>query len=182
MSERTELRSRDEVLAIFDDAGREIGTAPRSRVFAEGLWLASAGVLLRSLDGRWIYVHRRSHNKEVFGGLHDCIAGGGVDPGEIPEQTARRELGEELGVTGVRLSPLARISWDGSWAGRPLRCHLHAFEGQYDGPIRHQDKEIADGGWWTEASLRRRLADPAWPFAPHSRALLGTSLGWATGR
>ncbi|MGW6378624.1 NUDIX hydrolase [Rhodococcus sp. NPDC055112] len=182
MSERTDLRSRDEVLAIFDDAGREVGTAPRSRAFAEGLWLASAGVLLRSLDGGWIYVHRRSHDKEVFAGLHDCIAGGGVDPGESPEQTARRELGEELGVTGVALSPLARISWDGSWAGRPLRCHLHAFEGRYDGPIRHQDKEIADGGWWTEASLRRRLVDPSWPFAPHSRALLGASLGWATGR
>ncbi|MBP1160395.1 hypothetical protein JOE46_002554 [Rhodococcus sp. PvR099] len=43
MSERTELRSRDEELAIFDDAGREIGTAPRPKVFAEGLWLASAG-------------------------------------------------------------------------------------------------------------------------------------------
>ncbi len=33
--------------------------APRSRVYAEGLWCASAGVLVRSLDIP-IYVHRRS--------------------------------------------------------------------------------------------------------------------------
>src|SRR5689334_20553924 len=118
----------DEVVAVYDAQGEPVGTAPRSRVYAEGLWHASAGVLLRSLDGSRIYVHRRTPQKAVFGGMHDCLAGGVVDPGETPEQTARRELFEELGVTEVELSPISRIAWDGTWNGAPLRCHLFAFE------------------------------------------------------
>ncbi|MFC4604527.1 NUDIX hydrolase [Rhodococcus kronopolitis] len=168
--------ARDEVVTVYDAEGHETGTAPRSRVYEEGLWHASSGVLLRSLDGQRIYVHRRSPDKAVFAGMHDCIAGGVVDPGESPEQTAVRELAEELGVTGITLTPISRISWDGEWAGRPLRCHLFAFEGRHDGPITHQATEISDGWWWTEAELRAHLADPDWPFVPDTRALLANHL------
>ena len=162
----------DEIVAVFDQAGNPTGVAARSRVYAEGLWHASAGVLLRSPDER-IYVHRRTDTKAVFAGHHDCLAGGVVDPGESPEATALREVAEELGVTGVSLAPIARISWDGSWNGRPLRCHLHAFETRWAGPLVHQPTEIADGWWWTEQQLRDHLADPEWPFVPDSRILLG---------
>lgn len=167
----------DEVVAVYDAQGEPIGTAPRSRVYADGLWHASAGVLLRSLDGSRIYVHRRTPQKAVFASMHDCLAGGVVDPGESPEQTARRELAEELGVTGVDLTPISRIAWDGTWNGAPLRCHLFAFEAHYDGPIHHQPSEITDGWWWTEHDLRAHLQDPAWPFVPDTRALLADYLG-----
>lgn len=164
--------SHDEVVTVYDATGTETGTAPRSQVYAEGLWHASAGVLVRSGDGRRIYVHRRSPAKAVFGGMHDCLAGGVVDPGETPADTAARELAEELGVRGIVLHPLARIAWDGSWAGKPLRCHLFAFEGHWDGPIVHQPSEIVDGWWWTDQELRDHVADPDWPFVPDTRALL----------
>lgn len=167
----------DEVVAVYDAQGEPIGTAPRSRVYAEGLWHASAGVLLRSLDGARIYVHRRTPQKAVFASMYDCLAGGVVDPGETPEQTARRELAEELGVTGVELTPISRIAWDGTWNGAPLRCHLFAFEAHYDGPIHHQPSEITDGWWWTEHDLQTHLQDPAWPFVPDTRVLLAEYLG-----
>ncbi|PTR27556.1 isopentenyldiphosphate isomerase [Rhodococcus sp. OK519] len=167
----------EEVVAVYDAQGEPIGTAPRSRVYAEGLWHASAGVLLRSLDGSRIYVHRRTPQKAVFASMHDCLAGGVVDPGETPEQTARRELEEELGVTGVELTPISRIAWDGTWNGAPLRCHLFAFETRYDGPIRHQPSEITDGWWWTADELHTHLQDPEWPFVPDTRALLADYLG-----
>ncbi len=53
----------DEVIAVYDEDGAQIGSAPRSRVYADGLWLASAGVLFRSIDGQRIYVHRRTDTK-----------------------------------------------------------------------------------------------------------------------
>ncbi|RVW03303.1 NUDIX hydrolase [Rhodococcus spongiicola] len=167
----------DELVAVYDVHGNPVGEAPRTRVYAEGLWHASSGVLLRSLDGTRIYVHRRASEKAIFGGMHDCLAGGVVDPGETPEMTARRELREELGVTDVELTPLAQVSWDGMWNGAPLRCHLHAFEARYDGPIHHQPSEVIDGWWWTEQELRRHLQDPGWPFVPDTRALLTDDLG-----
>lgn len=162
----------DEQVAVYDAEGNTIGTASRSRVYAEGLWHASSGVLLRSVDGSRLYVHRRTLTKAVFAGMHDCLAGGVVDPGETPLQTATRELAEELGVTGVTLAPLASAPWDGQWAGKPMRCHLFAFEARWDGPIRHQPEEVADGWWWTDDELARHLADPEWSFVPDTRILV----------
>lgn len=113
----------------------------------------------------------------MFGGYHDCLAGGVVDPGETPQETAIREVGEELGIFGtadqpLQLTDIARKSWDGEWNNSPLRCHLFAFELRYDGPMAHQPSEIAEGWWWTPNELGAHLQDPSWPFVPDSRALL----------
>ena len=162
----------DELVAVYDSDGNVVGAAPRSRVYADGLWHASAGVLVRSADGNRIYVHRRTPTKAVFADMHDCLAGGVVAPGETPVQTATRELYEELGIAAVRLTALANAVWDGQWAGKPLRCHLFAYQIQYDGPIRHQPDEISDGWWWTDDQLAARLAEPDWPFVPDTRVLI----------
>lgn len=165
-----------EVIAVYDRAGRETGSAERAAVYAQGLWHASAGVLVRSGDGERIYVHRRTDTKAVFAGMHDCLAGGVVGPGEDPAAAAVRELGEELGIilgdNDSRPLPRARASWDGEWLGAPMRCHLFAYEIRYDGPIRHQPEEIAEGWWWTDARLRTQVDDPAWPFVPDTRVLI----------
>ncbi|MGC0364165.1 8-oxo-dGTP pyrophosphatase MutT (NUDIX family) [Rhodococcus sp. 27YEA15] len=173
----SESNPADEVVAVYDSDAAVVGQAPRSVVYREGLWHASSGVLVRSLDGSRLYVHRRTDSKTVFGGLHDCIAGGVVDPGETPRQTAVREVGEELGIFGgeddaLNVTEISRISWDGQWNGYELRCHLFAFELRYDGPIVHQPSEIADGWWWTRAEFDAHLQDPQWPFVPDTRILL----------
>lgn len=160
-------RPGEELVATYDADGREVGAAPRSVVYADGLWHASAGVLLRAGDGR-VLVHRRTATKALWPGHHDVLAGGVLDPGETPEQGARRELAEELGVTGVPLVPLARTRWDDG----TLRCHLWAFTARHDGPLRLQPEEVAQAWWWTPAELAAHLADPAWPFVPDTRALL----------
>ena len=162
----------DELVTVYDADGNETGVAPRSRVYAEGLWHGSAGVLVRSTDDSRLYVHRRTTTKAVFAGMHDCLAGGVIDPGERPLQTATRELAEELGITDIPLTSLASVAWDGQWAGKPMRCHLFAFEAHHDGPVSHQPEEIADGWWWTDEELARRLADPDWPFVPDTRVLI----------
>ena len=162
----------DELVAVFDPAGHAIGAAPRGEVYARGLWHGSAGVLVRSTDRTRVYVHRRTDTKSVFPGVHDCLAGGVIDAGEKPAQTARRELAEELGISGVDLTPFGQTRWEGRSGDALVRCHLFGFEAFYDGPIRHQPSEVADGWWWTEDVLRDHLADPSWPFVPDSRALL----------
>jgi 8-oxo-dGTP pyrophosphatase MutT (NUDIX family) len=169
-------QAHPEVIAVYDRTGRQTGSAERARVYAQGLWHASAGVLVRSRDGERIYVHRRTETKAVFAGMHDCLAGGVLGPGEDPADAAVRELGEELGIiVGNNDSlpqPRAQVAWDGEWLGTPMRCHLFAYELRYDGPIRHQPEEIAAGWWWTDAELRAHLDDPAWPFVPDTRVLL----------
>lgn len=159
-----------ELVAVYDEAGAVTGVATRGEVYARSLWHGVGGVLLRGGDGGRVYVHRRTATKLVMPGLHDCWAGGVVGPGEDPATTAARELAEELGVSGVPLVELFSMTYDEGEGG--LRSHLWAFEARWDGPVRHQPEEVADGGWMPVAELRARLADRTWPFVPDGRMLV----------
>ncbi len=168
-----------ERVAVFDAAGHVVGEAERGEVYARSLWHGTAATLLRSTDGRRVYVHRRTDDKLVMAGLHDCWAGGVIDAGEGPGDAARRELAEELGVSGVGLEHLFTLAWDSSAEGvdtgpgtgpHGLRAHVFAYQAFYDGPVVHQPAEIAEGGWMGIDELRARLADPSWPFVPDGRA------------
>jgi 8-oxo-dGTP pyrophosphatase MutT (NUDIX family) len=157
----------DELVARYDAAGNVTGAVPRAIMRAEGLWHAATAVLVRSGDGERVYVHRRSDGKDVYPGLHDCWAGGVVAAGETPDDGAARELAEELGVTGVPLTPLFSFVFEQP----PIRYHSFVYEVRWDGPVTHQPEEVADGGWLPLTELRARLADPdGFPFVPDGRA------------
>ncbi|MCF7548962.1 NUDIX domain-containing protein [Pseudonocardia sp. WMMC193] len=161
----------DEILAVYSPFGEVVGSATRTEVYARSLWHGSAGVIL--CDGDLVYAHRRADTKQVMPGLWDCVAGGVVDAGEDPYDTAVRELGEELGVHGVALEFLHSAAWEsgpGPGLGGPegLRCHLFAWTAQWHGPVVHQPSEVAEGRWVSRAELRTLLAGP---FAPDSRLL-----------
>ena len=154
------------LLAVVDESGAVTGSAPRSVVRRDNLPHAVVAVLVRDSAGR-IYVHRRTGSKDVFPDMHDCWVAGCVTAGEEPAAAAARELEEELGIRGTSLMPLG-TQW---YADESTRQVGHAFTTTYDGPITHQESEIAWGGWLTVDELRDRLADPDWPFVPDGRAL-----------
>jgi 8-oxo-dGTP pyrophosphatase MutT (NUDIX family) len=159
----------DELVARYDAHGREIGVASRGVVYRERLWHASSAVLVRSEDGERVYLHRRSPGKLIFPTRYDCWAGGVLGPGESPDDGARRELAEELGITGEPLRPGERVSYDDG----ELRCHLFTYEVRWDGPMHHQPEEVVWGAWVTLDELRARLADPRrWPFVPDGRVAI----------
>ncbi|WP_432485099.1 NUDIX domain-containing protein [Kineococcus esterisolvens] len=167
----------EELVALYDPAdpaGRVTGSARRSRVRALNLPHAATGVLLR--DGRGgVFVHRRTGTKDVAPGAHDCLAGGVVGAGERPDEAARRELAEELGVRAAQLRPVLR-----RWYRDEATHYLaHVYEAWWDGtPLVLQESEVA-AGWWEPAQrLRERLADPARPFVADSRALLAAWPRW----
>ncbi|MFN0280695.1 MAG: NUDIX domain-containing protein [Kineosporiaceae bacterium] len=160
----------DEVVALYDPddvAGRVVGSALRSRVRAENLPHAATGVLVRRPTGE-VLVHRRADSKDLWPGGHDCAAGGVVLAGETPDEAARRELAEELGVEGVPLTPLLT-----SWY-RDDRTHYlaHVYTAVWDGDVRFDDGEVAAGWWEAPEVLAARLADPGWAFVPDTRRLL----------
>ena len=84
-------------MALYDEAGRPTGSAPRSVVRRDNLRHAATAVVVRDPYGR-VYVHRRTDTKDVYPGLLDFCCGGVVQAGEDPAAAARRELAEELGV------------------------------------------------------------------------------------
>jgi 8-oxo-dGTP pyrophosphatase MutT (NUDIX family) len=166
---------REEQLAVVDRSGQVVGSAPRSVVRRDNLPHLVVAVLLRDPAGR-VYVHRRTDTKDVFPGMHDCFAAGGVQAGEEPAEAARRELAEELGATGVDLEAAATGWYEDEWT----RHVWHSYLATYDGTVTHQPEEVAWGRWMTVSELRAHLADPTWPFVPDGRVLVEHLL--ATGR
>jgi len=156
----------EEQVAIIDDRGAVVGSAPRSVMRRDNLPHLVVAVLVRDPAGR-IYVHRRTDTKDVFPGQHDCFAAGCLQAGEEVEAAAKREVAEELGVV-AEITPLLVMRYDDA----ATRHVCHAFVATYDGPISHQADEVAWGAWMTPDELRVRLADPQWPFVPDGRALI----------
>jgi isopentenyldiphosphate isomerase len=156
-----------ELVTVLDELGRPAGVEPRSRVRTENLLHAATAVLVRRPDGR-IYVHRRTETKDIYPGAHDCWAGGVLAAGEQPDDGARRELAEELGISGVALEPLFVTRWSDAL----VRAIYHAYTAVWDGEIVHQPSEVAWGAWWTPKQLHDQLADPSFAFVPDGRQLL----------
>jgi isopentenyldiphosphate isomerase len=157
----------EEQVAVIDDSGAVVGSAPRSVMRRDNLPHLVVAVLLRDRAGN-VYVHRRTETKDVFPGMHDCFAAGCVLAGEEPAAAAERELAEELGVTGVRLEPV----FSGWYSDSATRHLCHAWTATYDGPVTHQPEEVAWGGWMSVDELTSHLADPTWPFVPDGRVLV----------
>jgi 8-oxo-dGTP pyrophosphatase MutT (NUDIX family) len=157
-----------EIVALVDTAGRVVGSAERYVVRRDNLLHAATAVLVRHPDGR-IYVHRRSPAKDWAPGHHDAAAGGVMTYGEEPASAAARELEEELGIRGATLRPLGVSVFEDD----TTRCVEHCFETTWDGPVVWADGEVVAGSWLTLAELDARLGDPAWPFVPDTRLLLG---------
>lgn len=151
----------EELVSLVDPTGREIDAAPRSVVRRDNLLHAATAVLVRDPDGR-IYRHRRSFGKDWAPGMWDLAAGGVVRFGEQPLASARRELAEELGISGPPLRPLRTNLFEDV----TTRCFEHIYSVVWDGPVTHQPAEVIDGGWMHLTELARLLARPDHGMVP----------------
>jgi len=115
----------------------------------------SAGgvVVRRGAEGlRYLLIHD-THGNWGFPKGH-------LDPGEGPEEAARREVGEEVGLTALVLhAPLGIIDWHFRFRGRRIHkfCHFFLFESASGDPVPQTEEGITSCRWCVYDDARRRL-------------------------
>lgn len=160
----------DERVAIVDERNRVVGEASRREMRAGNLIHRATYVLVFDPAGRLCF-QRRTRTKDVYPGCWDVAAGGVVRAGESYEESAARELAEELGIRGVVLAPLFDFFHDAPenrvW-GRAFRC-------VWDGPLVLQETEVEAAEWVSPAEAPERAKRE--PFTPDGVALLRRVVG-----
>lgn len=101
------MGKREEFLEIIDEKENVIGLAPRSEFHdpkrKKKLLHKEAHVIAIDAATGKIWCQKRSAKKAVFPNLWEVGAAGNCLPGETPEQTAFRELWEELHLKPKKL-------------------------------------------------------------------------------
>jgi 8-oxo-dGTP pyrophosphatase MutT (NUDIX family) len=153
--------SPDETVAVVDEHNTVIGSAPRRVMREKGLIHRATYILVFDSRGR-LFVQDRTMTKDIFPGFHDLCTGGVVLAGEGYEESARRELEEEIGVTGAELAFL--FDFYGEYAGQ--RVWGRVFSCVSDGPFTLQPEEVT-GGAFLEIDEVKRLMESG-PCTPDS--------------
>lgn len=115
---------------------------------AENGWRGDAGVLATDAEGRYLLI-RHAGAPNDWG-----VPGGGHEPGETMQETARREFEEETGLT-CRLEEIirARIKRIELETHCDQRLYMLTvwFKGSTDGgEINSSDKEVLEVEWFDE--------------------------------
>jgi 8-oxo-dGTP pyrophosphatase MutT (NUDIX family) len=157
--------SSDELVDIVDECDNVERVARRSELRRLNLRHRVAFVAVRSSRAE-VLVHRRSDTKDVWPGWWDLAVGGVVTAGETYDAAARRELAEEIGLTGVEPERIG----EGSYEDGDVQLLARVYALVHDGPFTFVDDEVVEAHFVTLDELRRRIAVDS--YVPDSVALV----------
>ncbi len=145
---------QNEIVVIVDEKNNVIGAQTRSAMREQGLIHRAAYILVFNSSGK-IFVQKRTLSKDVYPGYYDVAAGGVVLYGETYEESARRELAEELGIEGVVLTKL----FDFFHADTNNRIWGRVYKCIYDGEMVLQEEEVESGSFRDLEAVIRNADD-----------------------
>jgi 16S rRNA (adenine1518-N6/adenine1519-N6)-dimethyltransferase len=129
----------EEQFAVVDEEDRPKGAAPRGQVHANNLLHRAVHILIFSLTGE-VFLQLRSRTKDRHPLTWDSSAAGHVNAGEEYDQTAERELREELGAE-TRLEKVAKLPA----SERTGYEFIWLYHGTAEGPFQLNRSEIEAG-------------------------------------
>lgn len=172
-----------EYLDIVGEDGEPTGMCEeRSRVHAQGdLHRTSHVWIVREKQGELqILVQKRSQNKDSFPGCYDISSAGHIPAGEGFEESAVRELFEELGIRAdsseLVFCGTRRIHWEDVFHGKPFidnqvsRVYL-LWRDLEAAQMKLQESEISEVRWFPFRKLVRLVAENAIPHCIFSEEL-----------
>lgn len=159
------MSSAEELFDVVDKHNRVIDVMPRSEVHRLGLRHRAAHIFLFRSDGRML-IHLRTANKEEFPSVWTSSASGHVAAGEGYQESAVRELAEELQIDADvrRLAAFAACS-DTSNEFTEL------FLAVSDADVVADPLEISDVQWLFPREIDERVQSDPDSFSPAFRLL-----------
>ncbi len=125
-----------ETFPVVDENDRVIGTAPRAEVHGNNLRHRAVHLFLFNRAGE-LLLQKRSRWKDRHPSLWDSSAAGHLEAGEEYDETAARELREELGIA----APLQRVAKIPASA-RTGEEFIWLYRGEYEGKLEPARAEI----------------------------------------
>ncbi len=154
-----------EPVQIVDRRNRPVDVVPR-RVMRQRRLIHRASYILVFNRAGELFVQKRTMGKDIYPGHLDVAAGGVVLAGESYEDSATRELAEELGVRDVQL----RFLFDQYYEDTDNRVWGRVFSCIHEGPFILQEEEVESGRFMSIEELRR--LSRVHPVTPDGLALL----------
>jgi 8-oxo-dGTP pyrophosphatase MutT (NUDIX family) len=148
-----------EEAVIVDKKNSVTGSAPRFIMRRDGLIHRATYILVFNSAGE-LFIHERTLTKDIFPGYYDLCVGGVVVAGESYEESAARELEEEIGVKNTPL----KVCFDFYGEYENQKVWGRVFSCSADGPFVLQPEEVVSGFFYTiEEALnltRSKLCTP----------------------
>ena len=91
----------EEMVDVVNGNNEVVRSVPRSEMRRERLPHRASYIVFKNREGKYL-IEVRTLTKDYAPGLLDACVGGVVQSGEEPQQSARRELLEEIGVDAAR--------------------------------------------------------------------------------
>ncbi|WPD24937.1 MAG: NUDIX hydrolase YfcD [Candidatus Electrothrix aestuarii] len=149
----------EEIVQIVDEHNRELGELPRRLMREQRLIHRASYILVFNAAGE-LFIQKRTMTKDVYPGYWDVAAGGVVQSGESYEQSAERELAEELGVGAVKMDFL----FDQYYEDQENRVWGRIFTCTHEGPFTLQEEEVEYGRFMLpRAALELSRSEPFTP-------------------
>ena len=130
----------EEIVQIVDRDNMEVEALPRRVMREQGLIHRASYVLVFN-EKKELFLQKRTATKDLYPSCWDVAAGGVVLAGESYEESAHRELAEELGVADVSFTAL----FDQYFEEDDNRVWGRIFTCVHNGPFELQEEEVASG-------------------------------------
>ena len=152
-----------EYVAIIDKKGNIVGKATYQEMILKNLLHTGIHIYVFNSKGE-ILITKRTEKKKTYPGLLEISIGGALSYGESHEQSAYRELVEELGVKNVQLKYL----FDFWYEDEQTKCKSKIFSCVYDGKITLQREEVEDYFWISIPKLKEMIERESKKFTPQT--------------
>lgn len=160
-------------IQIVDENDKPIGSANMYEAWEKGQWHRIVRIMVQADDGS-LLLQLRSHNMEIYPNHWDHSAAGHVDENESWETSAKRELAEEAGITGVKLDEIKYYKTNDSFKGYQLKRFnkVYLVKLYKNITLKKQDEEVSELRWFSLDEVKDMLNIEPEKMTPGLRKVL----------